>query len=195
MARTAFQSLKFVRDIGCASHWVLIKAPGQWEDGDNLGKSSILYIIMVYWMYSLESLRVGDSTEYTQNTISWWKKKISPNICYLEQSEEFRKDSKHEFELAMVNEPSKFELLMFDYWFRSQPVWKCFTSLVTFTFGRSRWLSWMRRRPGGRGFNPRRGRQHSFVEIDHEIFSTAIPSADSRRAVVSFWRKNVHNTG
>ena len=27
-------------------------------------------------------------------------------------------------------------------------------------------------RPGGRGFNPRRGRQHSFVEIDHEIFST-----------------------
>ena len=53
-------------------------------------------------------------------------------------------------------------------------------------------------RPGGRGFNPRRGQQHSFVEIDHEIFSTVIhslPSADSRRAVVSFWRKNVHNTG
>ena len=52
-------------------------------------------------------------------------------------------------------------------------------------------------RPGGRGFNPLRGRQHSFVEIDHEIFSTVILSlsADSRRAVVSFWRKNVHNTG
>ena len=29
-------------------------------------------------------------------------------------------------------------------------------------------------RPGGRGFNPRRGRQHSFVEIDHEIFSTVV---------------------
>ena len=28
-------------------------------------------------------------------------------------------------------------------------------------------------RPGGRGFNPRRGRQYSFV-IDHEIFSTVI---------------------
>ena len=26
-------------------------------------------------------------------------------------------------------------------------------------------------RPGGRGFNPRRDRQHSFVEIDHEILS------------------------
>ena len=52
-------------------------------------------------------------------------------------------------------------------------------------------------RPGGRWFNPRRGRQHSFVEIDHEIFSMgfSLPSADSRRAVVSFWRKNVHNTG
>ena len=31
-------------------------------------------------------------------------------------------------------------------------------------------------RPGGRGFNPRRGRQHSFVEIDYEIFSTVILS-------------------
>ena len=52
-------------------------------------------------------------------------------------------------------------------------------------------------RPGGRGFNPRRGRQHSFVEIDHEIFlyGHSLPSADSRRAVVSFWQKNVHNTG
>ena len=31
-------------------------------------------------------------------------------------------------------------------------------------------------RPGGRGFNPRQGRQHSFVEIDHEIFSMVILS-------------------
>ena len=31
-------------------------------------------------------------------------------------------------------------------------------------------------RPGGRGFNPRRGRQHPFVETDHEIFSTVILS-------------------
>ena len=31
-------------------------------------------------------------------------------------------------------------------------------------------------RPGGRGFNPRRGRQHSFMEIDHEIFSMVILS-------------------
>ena len=31
-------------------------------------------------------------------------------------------------------------------------------------------------KPGGRGFNPRRGRQYSFMEIDHEIFSTVILS-------------------
>ena len=31
-------------------------------------------------------------------------------------------------------------------------------------------------RPGGRGFNPRRGRQYSSVEINHEIFSTVILS-------------------
>ena len=31
-------------------------------------------------------------------------------------------------------------------------------------------------RPGGRGFNPHRVRQHSFVEIGHEIFSTVILS-------------------
>ena len=32
------------------------------------------------------------------------------------------------------------------------------------------------RRLGGRGFNPRQGRQHSFVVIDHEMFSTVILS-------------------
>ena len=31
-------------------------------------------------------------------------------------------------------------------------------------------------RSGGRGFKPRQGRQHSFVEIDHGIFSTVILS-------------------
>ena len=31
-------------------------------------------------------------------------------------------------------------------------------------------------RPGGWWFNPRRGPQHSFVEIDHEIFPTVILS-------------------
>ena len=42
------------------------------------------------------------------------------------------------------------------------------------TYARRHVFSWAGL--GGRGFNPRRGRQHSFVEIDHEIFSTAILS-------------------
>ena len=36
--------------------------------------------------------------------------------------------------------------------------------------------------------------QHSFVEIDI-FYGHSLPSADSRRALVSYWRKNVHNTG
>ena len=44
---------------------------------------------------------------------------------------------------------------------------------------RPRWLSWMRRQTGDQevaGSTPRQGWQHSFVEIDHEIFSTVILS-------------------
>ena len=37
-------------------------------------------------------------------------------------------------------------------------------------------------------------RSHTFVEIDHEIISMVflLPSADSRRVVVSYQRKYVH---
>ena len=53
-------------------------------------------------------------------------------------------------------------------------------------------------RPGGRGFNPRRGRQHTFVEIDHEIFSTVILSLlliQEGQLSVSCERMCTHNTG
>ena len=50
-------------------------------------------------------------------------------------------------------------------------------------------------RPGRRGFNPRRGRQHSFMEIDHAIFSTVILSLSViQEGQLSFSGKNVHNT-
>ena len=52
-------------------------------------------------------------------------------------------------------------------------------------------------RPGGRGSNPRQGRQYSFVEIDHEIFSKVIlslPLIQEGQLSVS-GEKNVHNTG
>ena len=49
------------------------------------------------------------------HTSSCWNKNFSLNISFLEISEEFRRDSKNEFKLALVNEPSEFELLKFDY--------------------------------------------------------------------------------
>ena len=50
---------------------------------------------------------------------------------------------------------------------------------IIHNYGPPQWLSWTGQsdwKPGGRRFNPRRGRQHSFVEIDHEIFFTVILS-------------------
>ena len=35
-------------------------------------------------------------------------------------------------------------------------------------------------------------RSHTFAEIDHEIMTIFLPSADSRRVVVSYKRKYVH---
>ena len=64
-------------------------------------------------MFSLESPHRGDSNEYTQYTISQYKKENHPKssqICnYRIQS----KGPKNEFETAVVNEPSVFELLKF----------------------------------------------------------------------------------
>ena len=51
-------------------------------------------------------------------------------------------------------------------------------------------------RPGGRGFNPRRGRHHSFVEIDHEIFSTVILSLPLiQEEQLSVSGERIHSTG
>ena len=80
--------------MGSSSHWGLIMVPDQEANGDNLGIFFISFTIIVCWVYSLEPPRWGDSNEYTQHTISWWNKKISLNICFLELAEEFRRDSK-----------------------------------------------------------------------------------------------------
>ena len=61
------------------------------------------------------------------------------------------------------------------------------------------WLSWICVRLMIRRLRvwPPPGQQQSFVEIwSWNIFyGHSLPSADSRRAVFSFWRKNLHNTG
>ena len=63
----------------------------------------------------------------------------------------------------------------------------------------SRWLSWMRVRLETRRslvWPPPRSATFFREDWSWNIFyGHSLPSADSRRAVVSFWRKNVHNTG
>ena len=71
---------------------------------------------------------------------------------------------------------------------------------VKHQISRPRWLSLMGVRLVIRifnGFDPRLVRQHSFIEIDHEIFSTVIlslPLILEGQLTVS-GKKNVHNTG
>ena len=58
-----------------------------------------------------------------------------------------------------------------------------------------RWLSWMETRRSRVQPPPRSA---TFFRGDWSwniFYGHFLPSADSRRAVVSFWRKNVHNTG
>ena len=61
-------------------------------------------------MLSLESLHRGDSNEYIQYTIFSIKKKITINYPK-SPAMGFFKGLKNEFETAVVNEPSVFELL------------------------------------------------------------------------------------
>ena len=66
-------------------------------------------------MFSLESPQPGDSNEYTQYTISQYKKEIHPKLK-LSQIYNYgicSKGPKNDFKPAMVNEPSVFEPLKF----------------------------------------------------------------------------------
>ena len=71
--------------------------------------------------------------------------------------------------------------------------------IIRFLFHRPRWLSWMRvRLETWRSRVPPPPRSATFFRGDWSwniFYGHSLPSADSRRAVVSFWRKNVHNTG
>ena len=64
---------------------------------------------------------------------------------------------------------------------------------------RPQWLSWMRRLTGDQevsGSTPTEVGNILLGDWSWNIFyGHSLPSAGSRRAVVSFWRKTVHNTG
>ena len=64
-------------------------------------------------MFSLESPHRGDSNEYTQYTIFNMNKKNTLNYLKSAVMGFFSKGLMNEFETAVVNEPSVFELLKF----------------------------------------------------------------------------------
>ena len=65
-------------------------------------------------MFSSESPQQGDSDEYTEYTISQYKKENHPKLSQIFIYGICSKGPKNEFEAAMVNEPSVFEPLKFD---------------------------------------------------------------------------------
>ena len=74
----------------------------------------------------------------------------------------------------------------------------CFVTIYTVRNGRHRWPSWMRVRLETRRsrFRPQ-PRSATFFRGDWSwniFYGHSLLSTDSRRAVVTFWRKNVHNT-
>ena len=60
---------------------------------------------------SIESPHRGDSNEFTQYIISKYEKENYPKLYKNLQLWDFSKGLKKEFETAVVNEPSVFELL------------------------------------------------------------------------------------
>ena len=67
----------------------------------------------IYCVFSLESPQRGDSNEYTEYTISQYKKENLPNYPKSASMGFFSKGPKNVFETAVVNEPSVFEPLKF----------------------------------------------------------------------------------
>ena len=78
-----------------------------------IGIFFIFFNMKVCCVFSLESPHRGDSNEYTQYTIFNMKKKNPKIIPNLQLWAVFSKGLKNEFETAVVNEPSVFELLKF----------------------------------------------------------------------------------
>ena len=76
---------------------------------------------------------------------------------------------------------------------------ECSFGIISTIPCRPRWRSWMRVRLATRRSRVRPPpRSATFFHGDWSwniFYGHFLPSADSRRAVVSFWRKNVHNTG
>ena len=72
---------------------------------------SIFFNMKLCCGFSLESPHRGGSNEYTQYAIFKLTKKITPSYPKFVDVGYFPRDSKNEFETAVVNDPSVFEPL------------------------------------------------------------------------------------
>ena len=81
--------------------------------GINRDTSSIFFNMKVYFVFSLESPQRRDSNEYTQYTISQYKKEIHLELSQICNYGICSKGPNNEFEPAVVNEPSVFEPMQF----------------------------------------------------------------------------------
>ena len=70
---------------------------------------SIFFSMKVYCVFSLESPQRDDSNEYTQYTISQYKKENHPKLSQICNYGICSKELKNEFKTAMVKEPSVVE--------------------------------------------------------------------------------------
>ena len=80
--------------------------------GARLG-GSIFFSMKVYCLFSLESPQQGDSNEYTQYTISQYKKEHHPKLSLICSYGIVSQGLKNEFVTTGVNKPSAFEPLKF----------------------------------------------------------------------------------
>ena len=74
---------------------------------------SIFFNMKVYCVFTLEAPQRGDSNEYSQYTISQYKKETHPKLSQICNYGICSKGPKKEFEPSVVNEPSVFEPLKF----------------------------------------------------------------------------------
>ena len=132
--------------------------------------------MLISFLFLHENICCGEaSNEYPQHMFSWRNKKnimwIPSLICSYER---LRSTSIQSTLIIPTLDTTKFIILTI--WLARKPSLKRWQLIrnwpgsVAHLDGASVW------KPGGCGFNPRLDWQHSFLEIDHEIFSTDILS-------------------
>ena len=173
MARTSLRPWKFVRDVGSSSHWGLIMAPVQEANSNNLEKS---FQFSTQWLYveCTQKNHFDEAILMSTHNIQFHDKiRKNPEIfVFLSYWKDFVGTEKrvriiHGKRAIWVR---AIEVILYMFYIFICP------SAIFYLFNAQSLL-------------------HFYFWSWNIFYGHYLPSADSRRAVVSFWRKNVHNTG